>query len=94
MLSKLALQLLALVLLVAIAWVQLALWVNDSGFRQQAKLKRQIVLQQARLDALMQENKLLENDILDLRHGVNVIEEQARWRLNMIKPGETLFLLP
>ncbi len=94
MLSKLALQFLTLTLLLAIAWVQLALWVNDSGFRQRDKLQRQVVMQQTHLDQIIQENKRLENDILDLRHGLNVIEEQARWRLNMIKPGETLFLLP
>lgn len=94
MFSKLALQFLTLVLLAAIIWVQLALWVNDSGFRQRGKLLREITIQQGHLDEIIKENQRLENDILDLRHGLNVIEEQARWRLNMIKPGETLFLLP
>ncbi len=80
-----------LVLLLIIASLQYRLWHNEGEF---AKFeKRQQYLSQLEQDnrKVKQQNQALYAQILDLREGLDAIEEKARQELGMIKKGETFY---
>jgi cell division protein FtsB len=63
-------------------WLQVRLWVRDRVEQQQAANERK-----------MQRNKVLRAETVDLKSGVESIEEKARSEFGLIKKGETFFLL-
>jgi len=42
---------------------------------------------------LAERNRLLEIEVLDLKNGLEAVEERARSELGMIKDGEVFYLL-
>ena len=56
-------------------------------------LKNEITLQKETNLALNERNRKLEIEIVDLKTGVESIEERARSELGMIEKGETFFLI-
>ena len=42
---------------------------------------------------LTERNRLLEIEVLDLKNGLEAVEERARSELGMIKDGEVFYLL-
>jgi cell division protein FtsB len=79
-----------LALAALLLFVQAQLWVGSSGkpytMRLQLELDKQVALNeqaQARNDQLVAE-------VRDLREGLEMIEERARWELGMVKPDEIL----
>jgi len=42
---------------------------------------------------LLERNRILEAEVMELNRGMETVEERARHELGMLKEGETLYLL-
>ena len=49
--------------------------------------------QQAENEQLLERNRILEAEVLELKQGTETVEERARHELGMVKEGETLYQL-
>ncbi|HKM26419.1 MAG TPA: cell division protein FtsB [Thiopseudomonas sp.] len=85
--------LLLIVLLVMLAGLQYRLWVGDGGVTQVAQLKLQIKEQKAENERLLERNRVMDAEVMELKKGMETVEERARYELGMVKEGETLYLL-
>ncbi len=81
------------VLILLLAGLQYRLWVGDGSLAQVTELKRQIAEQQGENQRLLERNRILEAEVLELKSGLETVEERARHELGMLKEGETLFQL-
>ena len=82
-----------LVLILLLAGLQYRLWVGDGSLAEIAELKRQIAAQQGENRHLLERNRILEAEVLELTKGMETVEERARHELGMVKEGETLYQL-
>ena len=73
--------------------LQFQLWIGDNSVRTLNLLKGEVSQQKSINLALEERNKKLEIEIVDLKTGVEAIEERARSELGMIEKGETFFLI-
>jgi cell division protein FtsB len=76
-----------------IAVLQFQLWIGDDSVRSLNLLEKQVAEQKSINMSLEDRNKKLEIEIVDLKTGVEAIEERARSELGMIEQGETFFLI-
>lgn len=81
------------VLVLVLAGLQYRLWVGDGSLAQVTELKRQIADQQGENERLLERNRILEAEVLELKKGMETVEERARHELGMVKEGETLYQL-
>ena len=82
-----------IVLLLLLAGLQYRLWVGDGSLAQVTELKQQIADQQGENERLLERNRILEAEVMELKQGMETVEERARHELGMVKEGETLFQL-
>ncbi len=82
-----------LVLILLLAGLQYRLWVGDGSLAQVEELQQQITAQQGENERLLERNRILEAEVLELKQGVETVEERARHELGMLKEGETLYQL-
>ena len=80
-------------LLLLLAGLQYRLWVGNVSLAQVATLSQQIADQHAENDALLERNRILDAEVLELKKGMETVEERARHELGMVKDGETLYQL-
>ena len=73
--------------------LQYRLWVGDGSLAQITDLKQQIAEQQGENQRLLERNRILEAEVLELKSGMETVEERARHELGMVKEGETLYQL-
>mgnify|MGYP002715480113 CR=1 FL=1 len=59
----------------------------------QLGLNKQIADQQGENERLLERNRILEAEVLELKQGMETVEERARQELGMVKEGETLYQL-
>lgn len=83
-----------LVLLLLLGGLQYRLWVGNGSLAQVTELKQQIADQHAENERLLERNRVLDAEVLELKKGMETVEERARHELGMVKEGETLFQLP
>ena len=76
-----------LVLILLLAGLQYRLWVGDGSLAEIAELKRQIAAQQGENRHLLERNRILEAEVLELKKGMETVEERARHELGMVKEG-------
>lgn len=81
------------VLILLLAGLQYRLWVGDGSLAQVAQLKQQIADQHGENEQLQERNRILEAEVLELKSGMETVEERARQELGMLKEGETLYQL-
>ncbi|MFZ2321003.1 MAG: cell division protein FtsB [Pseudomonas sp.] len=81
------------VLILLLAGLQYRLWVGDGSLAQMTDLQRQIAEQQGENERLLERNRILEAEVLELKQGMETVEERARHELGMVKEGETLYQL-
>ncbi|MDM1708219.1 septum formation initiator family protein [Thiopseudomonas alkaliphila] len=82
------------IVLVAIAvFLQYQLWNSDDGIKAVERLTEQIAEQRAENETLLERNLVLEAEIIELKKGLETVEERARQELGMIKDDETLYLI-
>lgn len=86
--------LLLTVLIVVLAALQWRLWHGPGSIPAAAALRVQIEAQKKENVLLEQRNDQAYAEILELKSGLETVEERARKELVMIKPGETLFMIP
>lgn len=82
-----------LVLILLLAGLQYRLWVGEGGLAEVSELKRQIGQQKGENQHLLERNRILEAEVLELKKGMETVEERARHELGMVKEGETLYQL-
>ncbi|GIZ11360.1 septum formation initiator family protein [Pseudomonas sp. NCCP-436] len=81
------------VLILLLAGLQYRLWVGEGSFAQASRLQQQIAEQQGENERLLERNRILEAEVMELKRGMETVEERARQELGMLKEGETLYLL-
>ena len=60
---------------------------------QVTDLTQQIADQRAENEVLLERNRVLDAEVLELKKGMETVEERARHELGMVKEGETLYQL-
>lgn len=80
-------------LVVVLVMLQFNLWVGEGSVSQLRSLESQVEVQKQENVVLADRNLELENEVLDLKTGLDAVEERARSEFGMVKDGETLFLI-
>ena len=84
---------LVLILLLLLAGLQYRLWVGNGSLAQITDLTQQIADQRAENKVLLERNRVMDAEVLELKKGMETVEERARHELGMVKEGETLYQL-
>ena len=79
-----------LALMALLVVVQAQLWLGSTGKPYTIALQLQLDRQLAANAAARLRNGQLEAEVRDLREGLEMVEERARWELGMVKPDEIL----
>jgi len=77
---------LALALLLVLVHVEL--WFGKGGVPRMVELQGKLAVQQKTNDAARHRNEQLSAEVNDLKEGLEMVEEKARFELGMIKPDE------
>jgi cell division protein FtsB len=77
-------------LLLLIALVNAELWFGKGGVPRVMELEGKLAEQRARNDAARTRNEQLSAEVSDLKEGLEMVEEKARYELGMVKPDEIL----
>ncbi|MBQ14763.1 MAG: septum formation initiator family protein [Gammaproteobacteria bacterium] len=80
-------------LVLLIILFQSQLWLGDSSVRALNLLEVDLDTQKANNDELEARNTQLEIEVLDLKNGLEAVEERARAELGMIGERETFYLI-
>ena len=83
-------RLVTLILVVLIALVHAELWFGKSGVPHVMELQSRLDKQKAGNDAARLRNEQLTAEVRDLKEGLEMVEEKARYELGMVKPDEIL----
>ncbi len=75
-------------LLVLLGLVQAELWLGKGGVPRMRDLQARVASQRAANEADRQRNLQLDAEVRDLREGLEMVEEKARYELGMVKPDE------
>lgn len=78
-------------LLLALALVQYRLWLSEDGIRELWRLQEQVAQRTEENAALAARNAALEAEVLDLKEGLDAVEERARTELGMVGRDETFY---
>ena len=68
--------------------------IGENGYLARRDRRRQIEVFSTEIEQLRQENQRLSQQIQDLRSNPHAIEELARERLRLARPGEVIVTLP
>ena len=68
--------------------------VGENGYLERRAQRREIQALSAEIEKIRQENQQLNQTIKDLRSDPRAIEELARERLRLARPGEVIITLP
>lgn len=77
-------------LIALLVFVQAQLWLGASGKPYTVGLQMQLERQQAANAKARARNEQLAAEVHDLREGLEIVEERARWELGMVRPDEIL----
>lgn len=79
------------ILLILLVVLQYDLWVGKGSIQEVRQLESAIHLQEQENLRLKERNDALRAEVLDLKNGLEAIEERARTELGMIQNNETFF---
>ncbi|MBD1550494.1 septum formation initiator family protein [Pseudomonas typographi] len=79
------------VLIAVLAGLQHRLWMGSGSLKQAAELKQQIADQHQENEQMLERNRVLDAEVVELKKGMETVEERARHELGMVKGGETLY---
>ena len=82
-----------LILLLLLAGLQYRLWVGNGSLAQVTDLTQQLADQHAENEVLLERNRGLDAEVLELKKGMATVAERARHELGLVKEGETLYQL-
>ena len=77
------------ILVLLFVLLQYDLWVGEGSLASAWRLQQSVKSQQQENDRLKERNAALAAEVVDLKQGLDAIEERARNELGMIKKGET-----
>ena len=77
-------------LLVLIALVHAELWLGKGGVPRVMELEGKLAEQKAANELARERNSQLDAEVRDLKEGLEMVEEKARFELGMVKPDEIL----
>ena len=80
-----------LILLVLLVMLQYQVWRGEGGIPEVVKLENETAAAQQNVEQLQERNKALEAEVLDLKTGLEAIEERARNDLGMIRKDEVYY---
>jgi len=86
-------RLLSLLLAALIVLVQAELWFGRSGVPHVMELQSKLDSQTAANDQARRRNEQLSADVSDLKEGLEMVKEKARFELGMVKSDEILVQL-
>jgi cell division protein FtsB len=84
---------LAAALLVMLLILQFRLWVGEGSVAELRQLQSRVDAQQLENEQLRARNSSLETEVLNLKEGLEAVEERARNDLGMIREDETFYLV-
>ena len=77
-------------LLALLAFIHVELWFGRGSMPHVMQLKTQLAEQRTANDAARARNDQLSAEVNDLKEGLEMVEEKARYELGMVKPDEIL----
>jgi len=80
-------------LVLIVLFLQGRLWVGEGSLAQVSGLQVRVERESAENSVKEQRNRVLRAEIVELKSGLESIEEKARSEFGLIKEGETFFLL-
>ena len=80
-----------LVITVLIGLLQYRLWYGNGGVKEIKAYQQELVELNKQVIEKKERNDALYAEVEDLRKGKEAIEERARYKLGMMKEGETFF---
>ena len=84
-------RLVSVVLVLLILYLQYGLWYTRGGKPDVDKLKVSVAEQKDEIARLKERNRALAAEVMDLKQGLEAVEERARSEMGMIKNGEVFF---
>jgi cell division protein FtsB len=75
-------------LVALLALVQAELWFGKGGVTRMVELQRKLDAQKSTIEQAKHRNEQLSAEVSDLKEGLEMVEEKARFELGMIKPDE------
>ena len=75
-------------LVALLALVQAELWFGKGGVTRMVELQRKLDAQRSTNEQAKRRNEQLAAEVSDLKEGLEMVEEKARFELGMIKPDE------
>ncbi|TLF48300.1 cell division protein FtsB [Halomonas urmiana] len=85
---------LAIVLTLLIALLQFRLWLGEGGLRELAEVRQRAEVLEAENKPLRDRNARLAAEVVDLKTGLDAIEERARSDIGMVRSDEQFFWVP
>jgi cell division protein FtsB len=80
-------------LVLVVLLLQSRLWVGEGSLAQVSGLQERVEQERTENGVREQRNRVLRAEIIELKSGLESIEEKARSEFGLIKQGETFFLL-
>jgi cell division protein FtsB len=84
-------RLLVAILVTLLLVLQYRLWFSEGGLVKMWQLSEALEAQKQENARLTERNRALEAEVIDLKQGLQAIEERARTELGMVKKDETFF---
>ena len=84
-------KIIAIILLVLLLLLQYRIWLGDGGLPQVLKLDAQIETVQHKVEQLQERNQALDAEVIDLKTGLQAIEERARSELGMMHKDDVYY---
>jgi cell division protein FtsB len=78
-------------LVVLLVILQYQLWIGDGGLLDVWEVHQEVEALRHENERLQERNAALNAEVLDLKQGLDAIEEHAREDLGMVKEGETFY---
>jgi len=85
---------LAVVLLALLGLLQYRLWLGEGGVRELAHIRARADTLDDENATLRERNQRLAAEVIDLKNGLDAIEERARSDIGMIREDEQFFWVP
>lgn len=82
---------LTVLLIALVVGLQYRLWVGDGSLAEVWQLRQAVAAQSEENARLVERNSALEAEVLDLKQGLDAVEERARSELGMIKDDEVFY---
>lgn len=85
---------LAVVLVALLGLLQYSLWWGEGGLREFAQIRQRVDTLATETETLRARNQRLAAEVVDLKDGLDAIEERARSDIGMVRDDEQFFWVP